>query len=181
MSRIGRLPILVPEKVTVTGKKDVITVKGPKGERKLTIPPGIKVKIGDDEIVLSRKSETRELTRLHGTTRAHLANWVQGVSEGHSRTLLVHGKGYQAEVKGRILEMQVGFSHKVLFEIPDGLEIVIKPGQNTFTLTVSGIDKHLVGAFSAELYKIKKVEPYNLIGFRYSDQHVKRKAVKTIT
>ncbi len=95
--------------------------------------------------------------------------------------LIVHGKGYQAEVKGRILEMQVGFSHKVLFEIPGGLEIVIKPGQNTFTLTVNGIDKHLVGAFTAELYKIKKVEPYNLIGFRYSDQHVKRKAVKTIT
>lgn len=181
MSRIGRLPITVPEKVTVTGKKSVITVKGPKGERNLTIPPGIKVKIGDDEIVLSRKSEARELIKLHGTTRAHLANWVKGVSEGHNKILIVHGKGYQAEVKGRILEMQVGFSHKVLFEIPEGLEIVIKPGQNTFTLTVSGIDKHLVGAFSAELYKIKKVEPYNLIGFRYSDQHVKRKAVKTIT
>ncbi|MCK4807609.1 MAG: 50S ribosomal protein L6, partial [Candidatus Aegiribacteria sp.] len=73
------------------------------------------------------------------------------------------------------------FSHRVLFEIPDGLEIEIKPGQNTFTLTVSGINKHLVGAFSVELYKIRKVEPYNLIGFRYSDQYVKRKAVKTIT
>ncbi len=181
MSRIGRLPIPVPDKVTVTGKKNVITVNGPKGEKDLTIPSGIKVKIGDDVIVLSRKDDSRELGRLHGTTRAHLANWVQGVSEGHNKILLVHGKGYQAEVKGRILEMQLGFSHKVLFEIPDGLVIEIKPGQNAFTLTVSGIDKHLVGAFSAELYKIKKVEPYNLIGFRYSDQHVKRKAVKTIT
>ncbi|NOQ22126.1 MAG: 50S ribosomal protein L6 [Candidatus Aegiribacteria sp.] len=180
MSRVGRLPIPVPEKVTVTGKKNVITVKGPKGEMCLTIPSGIKVKIAD-EIVLSRKSETRELIRLHGTTRAHLANLIKGVSEGHNKILIVHGKGYQGEVKGQILEMQLGFSHKVLFEIPGGLEIVIKPGQNTFTLTVSGIDKHLVGAFSAELYKIKKVEPYNLIGFRYSDQHVKRKAVKTIT
>jgi len=180
MSRIGKLPITVPQKVTVKTKKNVITVKGPKGEMYLTIPSGIKVKIGD-EIVLSRKNDTRELSRLHGTTRAHLANRIKGVSTGHEKILIVHGKGYQGEVKGRILEMQLGFSHKVLFEIPDGLVIEIKPGQNTFTLTVSGIDKHLVGAFSAELYKIKKVEPYNLIGFRYSDQHVKRKAVKTIT
>jgi len=180
MSRIGRLPIPVPEKVTVTSKKNVITVKGPKGEMSLPVPTGIKVKIGD-QIVLSRKSDTKQQAMLHGTTRAHLANNIKGVSEGHSKILIVHGKGYQGEVKGRILEMQLGFSHKVLFEIPGGLEVVIKPGQNTFTLTVSGISKHLVGAFSAELYKVKKVEPYNLIGFRYSDQLVKRKAVKTIT
>jgi large subunit ribosomal protein L6 len=181
MSRIGRLPITIPDKVTVTGKKNLITVKGPKGEMSLQVPTGIKVDIGDTEIVLSRKGNTKELARLHGTARAHLANRVQGVSEGHNRILNVQGKGYQAEVTGRILEMQLGFSHKVLFEIPDGLDIEIKPGQNAFTLTVSGIDKHLVGAFSAELYKVKPVEPYNLIGFRYSDQYVKRKAVKTIT
>ena len=180
MSRIGRLPIPVPEKVTVTSKKNVVSVKGPKGEMNLTIPSGIKVKIGD-EIVLSQKGDTKELSMLHGTTRAHLANNIKGVSEGHSRTLIVHGKGFQAEVNGRILEMQLGFSHKVLFEIPGDLEIDIKPGQNTFTITVNGISKHLVGAFCGELYKIKKVEPYNLIGFRYSDQLVKRKAVKTIT
>ena len=180
MSRIGKLPIPVPEKVTVTSNKNVITTKGPKGEMSLTIPSGIKVKIGE-QIVLSRKDETKQLSMLYGTTRAHLANNIKGVSEGHSKILIVHGKGYQAEVNGRILEMQLGFSHKVLFEIPGGLEIVIKPGQNTFTLTVNGIDKHLVGAFCGELYKIKKVEPYNLIGFRYSDQLVKRKAVKTIT
>ena len=180
MSRIGRLPIPVPEKVTVTSKKNVITAKGPKGEMNLTIPSGIKVKIGDD-IVLSRTSETKEQAMLHGTTRAHLANNIKGVCEGHSKILIVHGKGYQSEVNGHLLDMQLGFSPKVLFEISGGLEIVIKPGQNTFTLTVIGIDRHLVGAFCGELYKIKKVEPYNLIGFRYSDQHVKRKAVKTIT
>ncbi len=180
MSRIGKLPIPVPEKVTVTSKKNVITTKGPKGEMNLTVPPGIKVVIGD-EIVLSRKGDTKELAMLHGTTRALLANQIKGVSQGHSKALIVHGKGYQGEVKGKVLEMQLGFSHKVLFEIPGGLEIIIKPGQNTFTITVNGINKHLVGAFCGELYKIKKVEPYNLIGFRYSDQLVKRKAVKTIT
>jgi large subunit ribosomal protein L6 len=161
-------------------KGDVVTVKGPRGEMDLTIPRGISVDIGE-QIVLSRKKDTKELARLHGTTRAHLANRVQGVSEGHSKILEVQGKGYQAEVKNEILEMQLGFSHKVLFQIPKGLEIEIKPGQNAFTLTVSGIDKQLVGAFAAELYRIKPVEPYNLIGFRYSDQYIKRKAVKTIT
>lgn len=180
MSRIGKLPIPIPEKVTVTAEKDLVKVKGPRGEMALTIPEGINVEIGE-QILVNRDAETKELTRLHGTTRAHLANRVQGVSEGHKRILEVQGKGYQAEVKDRILEMQLGFSHKVLFEIPRGLEIEVKPGQNAFTLTVGGIDKQLVGAFSAELYRVKPVEPYNMIGFRYSDQYVKRKAVKTIT
>lgn len=180
MSRIGRLPIPLPDSVTVKKNKDLVKVKGPRGEMELVIPQGIKVEIGD-EVLVKREEDTRELTRLHGTTRAHLANRIQGVSEGHSKTLEVQGKGYQAEVKGRILEMQLGFSHKVLFEIPKELEIEVRPGQNAFTLTVSGNDKQLVGAFSAELYRIKPVEPYNLIGFRYSDQYVKRKAVKTIT
>lgn len=180
MSRIGKLPIPIPDKVDVTTSGDVVTVKGPRGELSLTLPQGIDIKI-DGEVVLTRKEDTKQSSRLHGTTRAHLANFVQGVSQGHSKTLEVQGKGYQAEVVKHILEMQLGMSHKVLFEIPEGLEVEVKPGQNAFTLTVSGIDKHLVGAFSAELYKIKPVEPYNLIGFRYSDQYVKRKAVKTIT
>lgn len=180
MSRIGRLPVPLPDSVTVTREKDLLRIKGPRGEMELVVPGGINVEIGD-QILISRESDTRELTRLHGTTRAHLANRVQGVSEGHTRTLEVQGKGYQAEIRGRMLEMQVGFSHKVLFEVPSGLEIEVKPGQNSFTLTVRGNDKQLVGAFSAELYRIKPVEPYNLIGFRYSDQHVRRKAVKTIT
>lgn len=180
MSRIGKLPVQIPDKVTVVSDKDLLKIKGPRGEMEMTVPNGIKVEIGD-EILVTREKDTKELSRLHGTTRAHLANRIQGVSLGHSRTLIVEGKGYQAEVKARILEMQLGFSHKVLFEIPRGLELEIKPGQNSFTLTVTGIDKQLVGAFSAELYKTKPVEPYNLIGFRYSDQYVKRKAVKTIT
>jgi large subunit ribosomal protein L6 len=180
MSRIGKLPIPVPDKVTVTSEGDLLKIKGPRGEMELTLPTGINVEIGD-EIVVTRDEDTKELAMLHGTTRAHLANRIAGVSQGHTKILEVQGKGYQAEVKNKILEMQLGFSHKVLFEIPEGLEIEIKPGQNAFTLTVSGIDKQLVGAFAAELYRIKPVEPYNLIGFRYSDQYVKRKAVKTIT
>ncbi len=181
MSRIGRLPIPLPEGVTMTREGDLLRVKGPRGEVELTVPPGIIVEKIGDQILVKREKDTKELTRLHGTTRAHLANRIQGVSQGHGKTLLVHGKGYQAEVKGNILEMQVGFSHKVLFEIPEGILVEVKPGQNSFSLTVSGVDKQLVGAFSAELYKIKPVEPYNLIGFRYSDQYVRRKAVKTIT
>jgi len=181
MSRIGKLPIPLPDKVTIGSKGNLVSVKGPRGEMELTLPDGISISVDDGNIIVARSKDTKELARIHGTTRAHLANRVQGVSQGHSKVLEVQGKGYQAEVKGSILEMQVGFSHKVLFEIPQGLEIEVKPGQNAFTLTVKGNDKHLVGAFSAELYKVKPVEPYNLIGFRYSDQYVKRKAVKTIT
>lgn len=181
MSRIGRLPIPLPENVTISSRKNKVTVKGPRGEMSLEIPKGIKVDHKNVDVLISRKDDSKELTQLHGTTRANLANRVKGVSSGHQKILIVKGKGYQGEVKGGILEMQVGFSHKVLFEIPEGLEIIVKPGQNSFTLTVTGNDKQLVGAFSAEMYKIKPVEPYNLIGFRYSDQHVKRKAVKTIT
>lgn len=181
MSRIGRLPIPLPDKVTLSEKKKLLTIKGPRGEMTLQIPSGIKVKAEDGVVIVSTKDDSKEIKMLHGTTRAHLANRIQGVSTGHSKILIVQGKGFQAEIKGRILEMQLGFSHKVLFEIPVGLELEIKPGQNSFTLTVNGNDKQLVGAFSSELYKVKSVEPYNLIGFRYSDQHVKRKAAKTIT
>ncbi|MCK5064898.1 MAG: 50S ribosomal protein L6 [Candidatus Fermentibacteraceae bacterium] len=181
MSRIGRLPIPLPDKVTLSEKKKLLTVKGPRGEMTLQIPAGIKVKTEDASVIVSAKEDSKEIKMLHGTTRAHLANRIQGVSTGHSKTLIVQGKGFQAEIKGRMLEMQLGFSHKVLFEIPDNLVLEVKPGQNSFTLTVTGNDKQLVGAFSSELYKVKSVEPYNLIGFRYSDQHVRRKAAKTIT
>lgn len=181
MSRIGRLPIPLPDKVTLSEKKKIITVNGPRGEMTLQIPAGIKVKTEGALVIVSAKDDSKELKMLHGTTRAHLANRIQGVLAGHSKMLIVQGKGFQAEIKGRMLEMQLGFSHKVLFEIPVDLAVEIKAGQNSFTLTITGNDKQLVGAFSSELYKIKKVEPYNLIGFRYSDQHVRRKAAKTIT
>jgi len=116
---------------------------------------------------------------MHGVTRAHIANKVKGVSEGHGITLVVNGKGFSAEVKGRVVEMQLGFSSRMLVEVPEGIKVTVQPGQNTFTLVIAGINKDLVGSFASVLYKIRPVEPYNMIGFRYSDQQVRRKAAKT--
>lgn len=116
---------------------------------------------------------------MHGVTRAHLANKVKGVSEGHTITLIVNGKGFQGEVNGKILEMQIGLSHKVLMDIPSGIEVKLAQGQNTFTLTITGASRELTGSFASVLYRLRPVEPYNMIGFRYSDQVVRRKAAKT--
>lgn len=179
MSRIGRLPILL-EGVEVTIKDDLVSVKGKRGSDSYPLPDGITVKMEEAILHVARRDDSPEQRRLHGVTRAELNNRVLGVRNGHRKELIVQGKGYTAEVKGKALEMQIGYSHKVIADIPSGLEIEIKPGQNEFTLTITGNDKHLVGAYASTLYKLRKVEPYNLIGFRYSDQHVKRKAAKSV-
>ena len=181
MSRIGNHPVSLPDKVTVDVKDGTVTVKGPKGELSIELPEGITTEAGEGTLLLNRRDDSREMKRFHGTYKRHVENMVTGVSKGHRRDLIANGKGYQAEVKGKVLEMQVGFSHKVLADIPEGLKVEVKPGQNTFTVSIEGVDKHLVGAYAASIYKLRPVEPYNMIGFRYSDQHVKRKAAKAAT
>jgi large subunit ribosomal protein L6 len=179
MSRIGNQPIPIPPKVGVTIKDDVVRLKGPLGEMTHALPEGISASFAEGTLVVARAGDTPESRRLHGVTRAHIANKVKGVSDGHTVTLVVNGKGFSGEVKGKIVEMQLGFSSRMLVEIPAGIKVVIQPGQNTFTLVISGINKDLVGSFASVLYRIRPVEPYNLIGFRYSDQQVRRKAAKT--
>ncbi|PIE53535.1 50S ribosomal protein L6 [Candidatus Fermentibacteria bacterium] len=178
MSRIGRLPIPV-EGVEVKIENGLVKVKGKRGEDACPLPEGITVELEGANLHVKRADDTQDQKRLHGTTRAEINNRVVGVRDGHKKELIVHGKGYTAEVKGKALEMQIGFSHKVVADIPAGLSVEVKPSQNEFTLTITGNDKHLVGSFASTLYKLRKVEPYNLIGFRYSDQHVKRKAAKS--
>lgn len=179
MSRIGKLPISL-DGVEVKIQEGLVSVKGKRGEAEYPLPGGITANIDGGLLHLVRRDDSPEQRRLHGVTRAELNNRVVGVRDGHRRTLIVQGKGYTAEVKGKALELQVGFSHKIVADIPAGLQIEVKPGQNTFTLDISGNDKHLVGAYASTLYKLRKVEPYNLIGFRYSDQQVKRKAAKSV-
>lgn len=179
MSRIGRLPIAIPKGVTVTLDGSDMKIKGPRGEAAHVIPAGISGSLDGSTISLEREADTIELRRMHGVTRAHIANKVKGVSEGHTITLVVNGKGFQGEVKGRVVEMQIGFSHRVLVEIPLGIEVKLTPGQNTFTLVITGANRELTGSFASVLYKLRPVEPYNMIGFRYSDQVVRRKAAKT--
>ena len=179
MSRIGKLPIPLEDvKVTVKGSK--VSITGSRGKDSYMLPGGITAKVVDDNLVIHRKDDSIEQKRLHGTTRAHLSNRVTGVSKGHSISMIVQGKGYQAEVVSSSLDLQIGFSHRVVVSIPEGLSLGIVQGQNTFTVTITGNDKHLVGDFASLLYRIKPVEPYNLIGFRYSKQYVKRKTAKTV-
>jgi large subunit ribosomal protein L6 len=180
MSRIGKLPIpLSGAKVTISG--NTVTATGSRGEDTFLLPDGITIEVTGDMIHVNRRDDSPDQRRLHGVTRAQLNNRILGVTRGHTRELIVQGKGYQAELTGKSIEMQIGFSHKVVASIPEGLNVDLKLGQNTFTLTISGNDKHLVGDFAAALYKIRPVEPYNLIGFRYSDQQIKRKAAKSAT
>lgn len=180
MSRIGKLPIpLDGAKVTLAGS--VVTAAGPRGEDSFPLPDGITIEVTGDTMYVHRRDDSQDQRRLHGVARAQLNNRVLGVTRGHTRQLVVQGKGYQAELKGKAVEMQVGFSHRVVASIPEGIEVDIKLGQNTFTLTITGNDKHLVGAFASTLYKVRPVEPYNLIGFRYSDQQIRRKAAKSAT
>jgi large subunit ribosomal protein L6 len=179
MSRIGNQPIPIPAGVAVTVKEGSVRVKGQLGEMEHSLPDGITAEIVEGAIHVARSCDTTELRRFHGVTRAHVANKVKGVSDGHTITLVVNGKGFSGEVKGRIVEMQLGFSSRMLVEIPAGIKVTTQPGQNTFKLVISGINKELVGSFASVLYRIRPVEPYNLIGFRYSDQQVRRKAAKT--
>lgn len=181
MSRLGNHPIAVPDEVEVSIKGSQVSVKGPRGEMGLSLPDGITADLEDGMLQVSRRDDTRGQKMYHGTYKRHLENLVKGVSTGHAKTLIVNGKGYQAEVKGKVIEMQIGFSHRVLVEVPEGVEVEVKPGQNTFTLDLRSNDKHLVGTFADVLYKLRPVEPYNQIGFRYSDQRVKTKAAKIVT
>lgn len=179
MSRIGKLPIPLDD-VKVKVKGSLVTVKGSRGEDTLELPDGIIVKETKGSLKVSRRDDSASQRSLHGTVRALLSNRIVGVSKGHLITMIVQGKGYQAELNGSAIDMQVGFSHRIVVSIPEGISIDITPGQNTFKLKITGNDRHLVGDFASLLYRIKPVEPYNLIGFRYSDQYVKRKAAKTV-
>jgi len=179
MSRIGKLPILIDGvEVKIDGRD--ISVKGKRGESGYSLPDGISADIIDGILHIRRSDDSPEQRRLHGVSRAEVNNRVVGVRDGHKRILIVQGKGYAAELKGKAIEMQIGYSHKILADVPAGLSVEIQPSQNEFTLTITGNDKHLVGSYASTLYKLRKVEPYNMIGFRYSDQQVKRKAAKSV-
>lgn len=178
MSRIGRLPIQLPDGVSFSVSKGTTSISGPRGKMTLGIPDGISIKKQDDMVVVTRMDDSREQKRLHGVTRAHLANKIKGVSEGHSIKLIIEGKGYQGSVINKCLEMQIGFSHRVVVELPEGITADVKPGQNQFTLILSGNEKQLVGSIASTIYNIKPVEPYNLTGIRYADRSVRRKAPK---
>lgn len=176
MSRIGRLPVVVPQGVTVDINKNNVVVKGPKGELSRDFPPEINLVQEDGRIIVGRNSDHRLHRAKHGLTRALLNNMVMGVSAGFRRNLYIEGVGYRANVQGSNLELSVGYSHPVIFEPPAGISFEVdKSGRE---LAVLGIDKELVGEIAARIRRTRPPEPYKGKGIRYADERVRRKAGK---
>jgi large subunit ribosomal protein L6 len=177
MSRVGKQPIPVPSGVEVSIDGAHVTVKGPKGTLEHDAPPTITVSRDGEDIVVTRPDDERDNRALHGLTRSLVANMVRGVSEGYVRELEIVGVGYRATAQGPSkLELQLGFSHPVQFEAPDGITFEVPAPTR---ITVRGCDKQLVGQVAANIRKIRKPEPYKGKGIRYADEYVRRKAGKS--
>jgi large subunit ribosomal protein L6 len=177
MSRIGRKPVALPSGVTVAVNGQKVTVKGSKGELSYELLPEVTVKVEDNEIIIERTEDTDNGRARHGLTRALLSNMVQGVDKGFEKQLELIGVGYKAALKGKMLQLQLGFSHPVDFTIPAGIEIT-QDEKNKNLLTIKGIDKQLVGQVSSDLRSLRPPEPYKGKGIRYIDEKVRRKVGK---
>ena len=176
MSRIGRMPIAVPAGVTVTISEDnLVTVKGPKGELSEKVNKDIKVALEDGVIHVTRPSDDKPHRSMHGLYRALIHNMVVGVTEGFKKTLVMEGVGYRAQVDGKALTLNVGYSHPVVFNPPEG--ITYEAPAST-PIVVKGIDKQVVGEMAAEIRAIRKPEPYLGKGIRYENEHIRRKEGK---
>jgi large subunit ribosomal protein L6 len=175
MSRIGKLPIAIPAGVTITVEPDFITVRGPKGELKQFTLPEVDVKVDGDQIVITRKDDSKIAKSRHGLMRSLLNNMVIGVSKGFEKKLEISGVGFRLNSKGpQEIEMALGFSHPVVYKAPAGVELKV----DKMNLTVSGIDKQQVGQTAAEIRSLKKPEPYKGKGIKYADETILRKAGK---
>ena len=178
MSRIGRAPVVVPAGVKVTQEGASLHIEGPKGKLAITLPEGIQAAVTEKEIQVKRAGEDQSARATHGLYRALIANMVQGVVAGFSKELEVVGVGYRAQVQGKQLVLNVGFSHQVPVAIPEGLTVETpKPT----IIIIKGSDKHLVGQFAATLRRIAPPEPYKGKGIRYAGEVVRRKAGKAAT
>ena len=176
MSRIGRQPIPVPEKVQVQITDSRVTVKGPKGELFREFHPDMQIELQDGHLVVNRPTDQRQHRALHGLTRALLNNMVIGVTEGFRKQLEIQGVGYRAEKAGDNLIMHLGYSHPIEVEPPPGIVFSFEPRAKV--ITVEGIDKELVGQVAADIRKLRPPEPYKGKGVRYLGEHIRRKAGK---
>ena len=174
MSRIGKLPITVPSGVEVAIDGSAVSVKGPKGELGMTIRGPIEAKMEENVITVTRPDDKRDSRSLHGLTRTLIDNMIVGVTEGYSKKLELHGTGYRVLAKGNDLELQLGFSHSIDVAAPEGINFAIEGN----TITVSGIDKQLVGETAANIRKLRVTEPYKAKGIRYEGEKIRRKAGK---
>ncbi|MGH2521552.1 MAG: 50S ribosomal protein L6 [Anaerolineales bacterium] len=176
MSRVGKQPVKLPQGVQVDIQGMTVNVKGPKGELSRTFSPIVSLEMNDGQLVVTRPSDQPAVRALHGTTRALLQNMVVGVSEGFSKALQVEGVGYRAEMKGKQLVMALGYSHPVAVDPPPGISFAVD--DKTRTITISGIDRELVGQVAADIRAWRPPEPYKGKGLRYLGERVRRKAGK---
>ena len=176
MSRIGQMPVVVPSGVDVKIKGSHVHVKGPKGELQHTFPAAMDISLDKGEVSVKRPTDDPSHRALHGMTRALINNMVVGVSTGFSKVLEINGVGYRAELKGKNLVLNVGYSHTVEVEPPEGIEFEVD--ERTRQITIKGYDKQVVGYVAADIRKVRPPEPYKGKGIKYLDERIRRKAGK---
>jgi large subunit ribosomal protein L6 len=176
MSRIGKKPITIPKNVTVKVLDRAVEVQGPKGKLRQPHPSGIRFEVNDGHLLARTVSEDPQLGKFHGLARSLVANAVAGVTDGFKRELDIVGVGYRAEVKGKQVIFALGYSHAVVFDIPPGIDIAIDKQTH---ITVSGVDRQLVGQVAANIRRLRKPDPYKQKGVRYTGEVLKKKAGKT--
>ncbi|MBW6501855.1 MAG: 50S ribosomal protein L6 [Bacteroidales bacterium] len=181
MSRIGKLPVNLPENVTVTiGEDNVVSVKGPLGELSQAVDKDLRIEVVGNTLVLSRPSESKNHKSMHGLYRALLANMVTGVSEGYSKKLELVGVGYRAEAKGQQLEMSLGYSHEIIIELPEEVQVETKTERRSNpVITLKSIDKQLIGHVAAKIRSFRPPEPYKGKGIKFVGEKLRRKAGKS--
>ena len=177
MSRIGKLPITIPTGVKVAVDADAVRLEGPKGKLHTSIPQGVKVKVEGNMVRVERAGEERRIRALHGLTRKLIANMAQGVSQGFSRVLDINGVGYRAEVKGQEIHMTLGYSHPVVFLLPQGVTASV---ERQIIITLNSADRQLLGEMAAKLRSLRAPEPYKGKGIKYREEVIRRKAGKAV-
>jgi large subunit ribosomal protein L6 len=176
MSRIGKKPIVVPKGVTVKIHTGTVDVQGPKGKLQQAFPAGIQFELADGQLLAKRGTDDPQLAKFHGLARSLVANAVTGVTDGFKKELDIVGVGYRAELKGKQVIFALGYSHAVVFDIPTGIDVVIEKQTH---ITVTGVDRQLVGQVAANIRRLRKPDPYKQKGVRYTGEVLKKKAGKT--
>jgi len=176
MSRIGKKPIPIPKGVTVKIAGDAVEVQGPKGKMRQIVPPGVVFAQDKDALIATLEREDSELGKFHGLARSLVANAVAGVTDGFKKELDIVGVGYRAELKGKQVVLALGYSHPIVFDVPTGIDIAIEKQTH---ITVTGVDRQLVGQVAANLRRMREPDPYQQKGVRYTGEQLKKKAGKT--
>ena len=177
MSRVGKQPVKIPEKVKVAVAGNLVKVEGPKGKMSFDFNPVVKVEVAAGAVLVTRPDDTRLAKGLHGLTRTLVKNALDGVTKGYERTLEISGVGFKAEGKGKEINFTLGFSHPVVFKLPEGITAEVDPKQTR--VTVRGVDKHLLGLTAAKIRALRPPEPYKGKGIKYAEEIVRRKEGKT--